>query len=68
MFLNHNHETQKQKIRWGSKKQAGGRGFRVGDHGRGIVLEGARHRLQVADLAVDDAEERAEAASLMMTL
>src|SRR5262249_13653145 len=29
----------------------------VADHGRGIVREDARHRREVADVAVDDAEE-----------
>jgi hypothetical protein len=32
--------------------------FRVADQGRWIIREDAGHRLQVADLAVDDAEER----------
>jgi hypothetical protein len=32
--------------------------FRVADHGRGIVREVAGHRLQVAYVAVDHAEER----------
>ena len=35
-----------------------GPGFRVSDHGRRVVREDARHGRQVADVAIDDAEER----------
>ncbi len=37
-------------------------GVGVADHRRRIIREHARHRREVADIAVDDAEQRAMAA------
>src|SRR3954452_22474218 len=45
-----------------------GRGFRVADHGRWIVREHAGDRLQVADVAVEQAEDREHGGLLVVML